>query len=163
MNVSTISSLFHFQLDYLFKLAKNIPEEQLYERQLMGINSGGWILGHIYVESEDVLSYLNIEFEKNEYWNSLFRNTTGVIKTLDDLPTKQELVSALEKRYKELHSVYLNLSDEQRESSHPSVLIKDMLPDLDSWFAHHLTTHISIHCGNLTTWKKVVGIEVNGY
>lgn len=159
----TISALYHFQLDYLFKLVDNIPDERLYEKQLEGINSAGWILGHIFVESEDVLRFLNIQFETNEYWNSLFQNTTGVIKNLDNLPTKQELTSAIKIRYEKLHSVYLNLSDEQRVSSHPSVLIKDMLPDLDSWFAHHLTTHISIHCGNLTTWKKIVGIEVNGY
>ena len=160
---TTISSLYNFQLDYLFKLVNNVPNERLYEKQLEGFNSAGWILGHIYVEAEDLLIHLNMQFDKKDEWNSLFRNTTGKIEHLDNLPTKEELIKGIKSRYNYLLKTYQNLTPQERKSNHPSTLIKKALPDLDSWFAHHLTTHISIHCGNLVVWKKLIGIEVNGY
>lgn len=159
----TIAALYNFQLNYLEKLVHNIPEERLYEKQLEGFNSAGWILGHIFVEAEDLLNFLEIPYEQNETWTALFRNTTGKIKDLENVPTKAEMLDKIRTRYDALLDVYLSLSEEQRNADHPSTLIKDMLPNMDAWFAHHLTTHISIHCGNLVVWKKLVGLEINGY
>ncbi len=65
--------------------------------------------------------------------------------------------------YPELCRIYREMPDAERQKGHPSTIIRDRLPDLDAWVAHHLTTHLSIHCGNLATWKKIVGIEVDGY
>lgn len=159
----TIAALYKFQLNYLEKLVQNIPEDRLYEKQLEGYNSAGWILGHIFVEAEDVLNFLDIPYEKNKDWTALFQNTNGKITTLEHLPTKEEMLTKIKSRYDALLDVYLNLNQTERNADHPSTLIKEMLPNMDAWFAHHLTTHISIHCGNLVVWKKMVGLEVNGY
>ena len=159
----TIAALYKFQLNYLEKLVANIPEERLYEKQLDGFNSAGWILGHIYVEAEDLLKHLEIPYKENTDWVSYFQNTRGKIDRLENLPSKALLLEKIKRRYNALLKVYNELSDAQRKGAHPSPLIKGMLPNLDAWFAHHLTTHISIHCGNLVVWKKVIGIEINGY
>lgn len=160
---STITSLARFQLNYLKKLVANIPDDRLYEKQLDGYNSAGWILGHIYVEADDVLNFLNIPYEQNDLWKSLFYNTAGRLQSLDNVPEKGELVEKLYERYDQLIDVYENLSTEQRSAPHPSKMVKDILPNVDAWFAHHITTHISIHCGNLVVWKKMIGLEVGGY
>jgi uncharacterized damage-inducible protein DinB len=160
----TIITLFNFQLLYLKKIIRNIPEERLYERQLYGFNSAGWLLGHICVEAEDVFIHLNISYSKLEpNWSIWFKNSTGDIKSLNDLPTKDQLLSKLEERYALLSSVYLNLSDDERLTKHPSEMLKKVFPNLDSWFAHHLTTHIAIHCGNIVVWKKMIGLDADGF
>jgi hypothetical protein len=64
MNQSTIAELSNFQLTYLKKLIINIPNDRLYELQLSGYNSAGWILGHLCVEAEDPLNHLNINYKK---------------------------------------------------------------------------------------------------
>jgi hypothetical protein len=160
----TIISLFNFQLLYLRKIIRNIPEDRLYERQLDYFNSAGWLLGHICVEAEDVFNHLNISYDKLDLnWYAWFKNSTGAIESLDDLPTKQQLLVKLEERYTLLSSLYLNLSDKQRLTDHPSKMLKEVFPNLDSWFAHHLTTHIAIHCGNIVVWKKMIGLDADGF
>lgn len=160
---STIVSLFRFQEKYLLKLLANVSEEDLYKKQFEGFNSAGWILGHFCVEAEDVLKYYEIPYHEHADWVSLFRNTTGKIKSLDNLPSKEELLNSFKERYDLLCEKFDSLSSEELKQPHPSTFMKDFLPDIESWIAHHLTTHISLHIGNLVVWKKMIGLEVGGY
>ncbi len=161
---TTIISLFNFQLLYLKKILNNIPEERLYEKQLDGFNSAGWLLGHLCVEAEDIFIHLNVSYNQLESdWYTWFKNSTGVVKSVNDLPAKEQLISKLEERYALLSSLYVNLSDEERLSEHPSIMLKEIFPNLDSWFAHYLTTHIAIHCGNIVVWKKMIGLDADGF
>lgn len=160
---STIVSLFRFQEKYLFKLLENVSEEDLYKKQLEGFNSAGWILGHFCVEAEDVLKYYQISYQEQRDWVSLFQNTRGKISSLDKLPSKEELLVSFKERYDLLCVKFDSLSPEELKQAHPSTFMRDFLPDIESWYAHHLTTHISLHIGNLVVWKKMIGLEVGGY
>ena len=159
----SIEALFRFQMEYLKKIVNNIPEEQLYALQLEGFNSAGWILGHLFVEVQDVFDFLAIKYQSNDTWNALFRNTTGRIQNLENLPSKETLLNAIYDRYEQLLLIYRQLEESERSGPHPSRLIKNLLPNLDAWIAHHLTTHIAVHCGNLVVWKKMIGLAVDGF
>lgn len=163
---NTVVELLNFQLLYLNRLIENIPNERLYEKQLEGFNSAGWILGHICIEGEDLIRQLSTKatFEKLDFnWGKWFRNSTGKIDTLSDLPSKEVLLNTLNRRYKKLGDAYANLSTLQRNGQHPSSSLNKVLTTFDAWFAHHLTTHIAMHCGNIVVWKKLIGLEVNGF
>lgn len=161
---TTVLELANFQLHYLKKIVENIPNEQLYERQLAGFNSAGWVLGHLCVEAEDVFDFLNVNYPKvPENWHVWFRNTTGKVESLEGLPSKEELLKVLDDRYAQLLTIYKFMTDEERQREHPSELLIDVVSSLDAWFAHHITTHIAIHCGNISVWKKLIGLEVGGY
>jgi len=163
---NTVLELLGLQLLYLKRLVENIPNERLYEKQLEGFNSAGWILGHICVEADDLINQLADKkaFKKlDEDWIKWFRNTTGKIDTLSNLPNKEVLLNTLNRRYSILGEVYTNLSKTQREGKHPSHILRDIFTTFDAWFAHHLTTHIAMHCGNIVVWKKMIGLKVNGF
>ena len=161
---NTVTELFKFQELYLEQLMGNVPEERLYEKQLKGFNSAGWILGHLCVEVEDVFDYLKTPYYKvDESWTTWFKNAEKGITTLDNLPTKSELMHVFQIRYEELCKVYEGFNSRDRFSGHPSKFLENHLPNLDAWVAHHLTTHIAIHCGNIAVWKKVIGLHVGGY
>lgn len=161
---TTTVELCRFQIQYLKKLVHNIPENQLYEKQLEGYNSAGWILGHICIEADDVFAQLDIDHPKvSPQWTNWFRNSSGKITSLENLPTKSELIQVLDIRYNLLCEAYLNLSEERLKGPHPSIFMKEIVSSFDAWYAHHLTTHIAVHCGNLAVWKKIIGIPVGGY
>ena len=163
---NTVVELLNFQLMYLNRLVENIPDERLYEKQLEGYNSAGWILGHICIEGEDLIRQLPRKtiFEKlDSNWEKWFRNSTGKITTITDLPNKEMLINTLNSRYKLLGAAYADLTIAKRNGNHPSNLLKEVLTTFDAWFAHHLTTHIAMHCGNIVVWKKMIGLEVNGF
>ena len=135
----------------------------MYEKQLDGFNSAGWILGHIYVEGQDVLNFYNIEYVHQHEWDQFFRFGTGSISSLNGLPIKEELLQQINERYSIIMELYLSLSEEQKNAPHPSQLLQNAYKNIDGWFAHHLTNHIAVHCGNITVWKKLIGLPVNGY
>ncbi len=161
--MNTIEALYHFNMSYLLRLVENISDEQLYEKQLEGLNSAGWILGHLFVEGQDILDFYKIEHTTSPEWNQYFRYGSGKITSLENLPKKEEMIDKIKVRYQLLLEVYLNLSKEQREAKHPSQLLAKTYQNMDAWFAHHFTNHIAIHCGNITVWKKMIGIPINGY
>lgn len=163
MMKNTVLDLYRFQKNYLFKLLDNIDDTQLYERQMDGFNSAGWILGHLCVEAEDVLDYLKIDYTKvSDNWEKWFRNSTGKVERIEGLPTKEWLINIFTERYNLLESAYSELGS-RGDDPHPSIMLKDIFTNLDAWFAHHLVTHIAVHCGNISVWKKMIGLEVGGY
>jgi hypothetical protein len=60
MSKETIIAIAKFQCHYLEQLYNNVPEDKLYERQLQGYNSAGWVMGHLAVEADSVLHHLKI-------------------------------------------------------------------------------------------------------
>lgn len=161
---STISHLFNFQSQYLKNLLENIPDNLIYEKHFEEYNSPGWLLGHLCVEAEDVFNFYNInDTPIDQQWINWFQNSTGAINENDSLPSKKELLSVFNERYSKLNSLYNSLSEEQLKAPSPSKMLKGILPDSNSWIAHHLTTHISVHCGNIVVWKKMMGLKVGGY
>jgi len=162
----SIIDLMNFQLLYLNKLMENIPDERLYEKQLDGLNSAGWILGHICVEANDLINQLSTKASFKDLdpnWEKWFKSSTGKIESINKLPNKSELLTLLNERYIELGKAYLNLKVEQQNSVHPSKFLREILTTFDAWYAHHLTTHIAMHCGNIVVWKKIIGLPVNGF
>lgn len=161
----TIKELYQFQLLYLTKITANIPEERLYEKQTEGYNSAGWLLGHIIVEAEDVFRYLKVtNFSlPDPRWEQWFKNATGNLVEEKGLPTKEMLLEELTKRYNFLMNEYMKMEDNELKEKHPSEFLTNIYTSVDAWFVHHLVTHIAIHCGNITTWKKIIGLEVQGF
>ena len=162
---NTIKELYDFQKLYLNKILENIPEEKFFLNQEKGINSPGWILGHLIVESECVLNSLEITSEPiPDLWKLNFQGSKSFTKSnFKELPTKKELIEIFEERYDFLLNQYLSITDEKRMSMHTSEMLSQIYTNTDSWFAHHIITHIAVHIGNITIWKQVNNIAVQGF
>jgi hypothetical protein len=161
--MNEIDTLYHFQKQYLLQLLENIPETRAYEKQLEGFNSAGWIMGHLCVEGIDALRKLGEDIDFNQEWIKRFSYDAGKLETIDQLPRLSESKAEFVRIYDKLIYLYNNMPDDEKNKPPQSELLAKILPDVSSWLAHHITTHISIHAGNLTVWKKMIGLEINGY
>ncbi len=164
MQKESILSLFDFERAYLLRMMDNIPEELLYAKQNEGFNSAGWLMGHLCVEIQDVLDHFNLDYPK---WSgsidTAFRMGISGELDLSIKQKKNEILDVFETRYNLARQLYIDTDSEKLEGPHPSAFLGDLVPDLDAWFIHHLVPHLAIHAGNLSVWKKLVGLEVNGY
>ncbi|MGY6648695.1 DinB family protein [Wenyingzhuangia sp. IMCC45574] len=163
--INTFRELYSLQKLYVQKIVANISEEDLYAGQENGVNSPGWILGHLIVEVEDIIKYLKLELEPIAVnWIDTFKggeNWEG--RSLKELPSKELLIRVFTDRYDFLMNAYLELDDAVRKEEHPSKLFSGIYSNIDAWFAHHLITHLAIHAGNITVWKQIRGIQVEGF
>ena len=165
LKLNTIKELYNLQKHYLLKLLENIPNEELFHGQENGVSSPGWVLGHLVVELEDIINHLNLNVQPlPEYWLESFKGGNNWNnRPLKKLPNKPTLIKIFENRYDVLMNEYLRLDDKVREESHPSKIFSEVYSNIDSWFAHHLITHLAIHSGNITAWKQNKGMIVNGF
>ena len=113
-------------------------------------------MGHLIVELEDIINHLGLSLEPlPKYWLESFKGAKNWNnRPLKELPNKSLLIKLFEHRYDILMNEYLKLDDAVREEKHPSKMFSDIYSNIDSWFAHHLITHLAIHSGNITVWKQ---------
>ena len=78
MSQQDIISLFKFQKKYLLKTVANISDDIAYAKQDAGINSAGWLVGHLCAEGVDVLNKMGVATAYSIEWLALFgRRRTG--------------------------------------------------------------------------------------
>ena len=163
-----VIALYHFQQQYLFQVLANIPDDVAYERgeeklNGVGLNSAGWLMGHLCAEGIDVLTKLAIEYRVDVDYSALFSYQVKEMPAVERCPSLSQMKQDFDYIYGLLATAYAELDETKAQVAPPSELLQSVLSTTSAWFAHHLTTHLSIHIGNLTVWKKVMGIEVNGY
>lgn len=144
----------------MVKLLDNIPQEQMFESTCHQINSPGWILGHLIVEIQDIFNHFNVSIKPlPKDW---FLNESQKIINVTKLPNKEVLLDVFKFRYDFLMNFYKTLSEKERLSKHPSTMFSSIYTNVDAWIVHHLITHVAVHIGNITVWKKINNIDVNG-
>ena len=159
-----IISLFEFQKSYLLKTVANISDEIAYAKQGQGINSAGWVLGHLCAEGVDVLMKLGAQdMAYSVDWLGLFGSDASPLDLQADLPSLSQAVHDFNDIYERVIAAYCALPAHAFEDGPPSILLKDHLPNKHVWLLHHITTHIAVHIGNLVVWKKLNGLEIGGY
>lgn len=159
-----IISLFEFQKSYLLKTVANISDDDAYAKQGEGINSAGWIVGHLCAEGVDVLIKMGAHVETFAIdWLGLFGSDAPPLDLSAPLPSLSLAVGDFSHIYERVIAAYRALPAHAYADDPPSMLLKDHLPNKHVWFLHHITTHIAVHIGNLVVWKKQLGLPINGY
>ncbi len=161
---NTIGQLYNFQKFYLKQIVDNIPQDRLFEKQSEGFNSAGWLLGHLVVEADSVMNFLNLSLPAvPTAWKQSFAGG-GIWDPgrFESFPTKKQLLTHFEERYDEILDAYEQLNEEEKAAEHPSLLLANIYANVDAWIAHHLVNHIAVHCGNIVVWKKAIGLPVQG-
>lgn len=163
MNNDSVVYLNHFLLSYLTNLIADISPAEIYRYQDQKINSPGWCLGHLAVETDDANKYLGNKTAVPEEWYSLFYYTAPPLKLDQELPSKKELTSAVNKVFPQLLNSFLILDEQFLNKPCHSNFLKDKLPTERDWFLHILTTHIAMHAGNIASWRRFSGYDAVTY
>lgn len=150
-------------LRYLTNLVADIPADMLYLHQDKPVNSPGWCLGHLAVETDDAYRYLGHESRVPEHWYELFFYTAPPLELDQALPVKGELIDAVNSVFAALLSAFERLDDAFLDQPCHSNFLKKYLPKERQWFHHILTTHLATHAGNIATWRRFSGLPPAKY
>jgi hypothetical protein len=125
---------------------------------LPGVNPPAWILGHLAFSADRARGFLGAEKEMPEAWAPLFAPESAPCTNRADYPPKDELWRALEQGFESLRRQAETATSEQlsQPSTHPRV--KDALPTTRDLVAFLLTGHLGIHLGQLSTWRRMIGL-----
>jgi hypothetical protein len=89
-------------------------------------------------------------------WGSLFG--TGTTLNAAGYPTKDELVAALSFGQSMLIGWLDDWTDTDLDQPLPDVRYREVFPTLGSAVLHILTVHTAVHLGQLSAWRRAMGL-----
>ena len=150
---------FDINIMYSRKLAEDVPEEQMCAQPVAGVvmNHAAFILGHLAWAADNGARLLGHASSLPPGWNTLFN--TGA-KPLDDrarYPTKEELLSTLDKVHQRLAEVVGQATTEALAQPAPEQM-RRAFPSLGHMLLGLMTGHQASHLGQLSAWRRAIGL-----
>jgi uncharacterized damage-inducible protein DinB len=151
--------LFAYNLGYGQQLVADIPDEQMAEQPAQGSNHPAWILGHLTAATDYGLEALGLPHAAPADWHTLF--APGQVPSPERAlyPSKEELVAAYEAAHRRLAAATAEHANAERLSRpNPIEGLRPAMPTLADLLAHLLTTHEATHLGQLSAWRRQLGL-----
>ncbi len=145
-------SLLHSMMD-------GIDESQLYEQPSGGGNSPGWILGHLVVVNRFGYSMLGGSPPDPRELAMFGPGSSADMLSLAGCPSKQQLMDMEQETAEALRRAVAQADPEALDSAQPSPFFREALPRVRDMLAHILVSHLSMHVGQLSAWRRARGLE----
>jgi hypothetical protein len=147
-----------FLMGYCRMLIGDIPEERMVEQPLPGVNHPAWILGHLAWSTDRGRWMLGLEPECPSEWTATFGFGSKPSASRGDYPSRDELIAAVEGGFERLREQAAAATPEQLEAPSPNPRTKEALPTVQDTVALLLTGHLGAHLGQLSMWRRMIGL-----
>lgn len=148
-----------FQLDYCESLIANITDEQFALQPLPGVHHPAWIVGHLAVVIDFVPAMLGQEKALPDTWRALCGPGTKDQADPSLYPSKAELWEALVRGHQRAAEAVAAASPEVLARPNPTgVQQLAGFKTVGELVFALLTSHEAIHLGQLSFWRRCVGL-----
>jgi hypothetical protein len=147
-----------FVMGYARMLMADIPDDRMAEQPMPGVNHPAWILGHLAWSTDRGRWVLGLEPEFPAEWTTLFGFGSKPSADPGDYPSREELIGALERGFERLREQAASATPEQLAQPSPNPRTRDQLPTVKDAIAFLLTGHPGVHLGQLSTWRRMIGM-----
>lgn len=144
--------------DFLGRLLADVDDARMTLQPAGVPNHPAWIIGHLAFSCQAIGGELGLEPWLSGEWVELF--TRGSMPTDDRAryPSKEELLAALDDGNTRLRDRLAAMSPEELAAPLPDARFRYRFPTLGDAVAHILAGHAALHAGQLTVWRKAVGL-----
>jgi hypothetical protein len=153
-----VSQSYTLTLDYLRRLVADVPDA-LWTRQAGGVvNHPAWVVGHLVHSAQAIGGEMGLPEWLPAEWGARYGTGSAPIEDRAAYPSGVALLEALADaqarvlgRLSELGAAGLArpLPDERHRATFPTV---------GHAVLHILTVHAALHVGQLTVWRRAVGL-----
>jgi hypothetical protein len=152
-------TLYAFNLKYLRLLAADLDEADMTTAPYAGANPPVWILGHLAVCTDYAARILGGKRECPREWHVQFAPGTKPADLKPPLPSKAELLAAIEAGHKRVVALAPAASPEVLAAEHAVELLKPtVLKTNGDVLAHLMATHASFHLAQLSACRRAKGM-----
>lgn len=151
-------TLYKFNLNYLRLLSADIAESNLAVAPFAGANPPVWILGHLAVATDYAAKLLGLDRACPRDWHVKFAPGSKPADLQPPLPTKSELLDALENGHRRVSEAAATASAEALSQPHSVELLKPtVLKTVGDVLAHLMCTHAAFHAAQLSACRRKAG------
>ena len=140
----------------LSHLMSAVEHADLYDQVGEAGNSPGWIVGHLVVVNQLGMQMLGGEGPSKQDLLMFGPGSSGKPEP-DIRPSKDELLAREETTATELRAAIQNAGNEVLLAPQPSQVLKERFPLVKDMLGHMLVSHLSLHVGQLSTWRRAKG------
>ncbi len=141
----------------LQKMIQTIADEQFYSQLAGGGNSPGWILGHLVVVNRFGHAMLGGPAVA-QHELATFGPGSSPELNASQCPTKEELLAAEQETASALIAAVEQAEPSVLEAPRQSPLLQKEFPTVGNMLAHILASHLSLHIGQLSAWRRSRGL-----
>lgn len=139
-------------------LADGIDDLQLATPAPGGGNTPVWILGHLAVVASYAARQMGLPPTCPEDWGKRFGPGSKPPTPEEPRPTKAELLAALAEGHRRVTEAVRNASPDELAKPHAIEFLLQTLPTRGDLLAHLMTTHEAFHLGQLSLWRRQMGL-----
>ena len=152
--------LYSFMQHYAGMLLDGINDDQWNHQPFAGANTPTWIIGHLAWVSSNAVALLEHEPFLDEGWKTLFGGGS-VVPTAEtpSLPSPSEVRDAYATGHERVTSLIPQAASEIFDRPNPHQGLKDTMPTQGGLFAFMMTSHESLHLGQLSAWRRAMGMS----
>ncbi len=158
---ATVIDLCRIGLGYADMLLQGVSAEQ-FARKPEGIdtNSPAFIFGHLAIYPDKVLERIGrADLAKpNEQFIKLFEAGEPCLDDPNAYPSMDEIMGFFRERHAVLLETLAETDPEVFEKPNPNEEARDRFPTLGHIITFLLTSHIMMHMGQLSAWRRCVGL-----
>ena len=156
-------TLYAHTLAYAKHLLADVADEQMNEQPVTKLNPPVWIIGHLAITTDLGLELLGLPRAAPKEWHDLF--DTGTVPSPEPglYPPKAEMLAGYEAAHRRLDdAVRKHARPESLDRANPFDTLRPTMPTLADLMAHLLTTHEATHLGQLSAWRRAMGLAEVG-
>lgn len=150
--------LYAFVLKYCHLLTADLSDEQMTLQPMPGTNHAAWILGHLAIATDSAARLLGERPACPAEWRTLFGPGSVVVADRHAYPTKAELLAAIEAGQARVAAAAATVGEDRLSRPHGLPILKEELPTVGDLLAHLMTTHPATHLGQLSAWRRMLGL-----
>lgn len=150
-------SSYELHLKFLRRMVSDLDEEQMVCQPKNLPNHAAWTIGHLVHSCEQIAGEVGLSPWLPEDWGKRFGTGSTPVDDRAAYPDREALLRALEDG-KDRLSRALEVSDLGQPL--PDVRYRDRFPTVGHAVIHIRCGHTALHLGQLTVWRRVMGLDV---
>jgi DinB superfamily len=152
--------LYGVMLGYCKLLTNDVDDSRLAELPAPGVNHPAWILTHLAICTDVATRILGEPARCPKEWHQRCGPGSRLTAERSFYASKRELIAALEAGQKCVSEAAGKASEEVllRPNGIELAFVKNTFPTVGELVAHLMTTHTGFHLGQLSMWRRMVGM-----
>ena len=151
--------IYHLNLMYAQKLAADLPDDQLCVQPVAGrvMNHAAFILGHLAWTSDSAIGVLGVQPTGAVEWKELCGSCAKPLADRALYPSKEVLLKALEAAHGRLSAAASKATADVLAQSAPERM-RGRFATVGQFILGMMTMHEGIHLGQLSAWRRALGM-----
>jgi hypothetical protein len=147
-------------LDYAKRLVADLPQDRMDAQPIAGkaMNHATWVIGHLARSADGTAALFGLEPLSPPEWSEAFGNTSKPAPTGTPSPSKEVLISALEKAHARVIEALRKAGPAVLTQPTPVERLKARFPTIGDALMLYMAYHEAVHLGQLSAWRRAQGL-----